>query len=91
MWQHKHLIGALPGSLVNAIICTCCRKACDERMSVVPENIVIVELRLLGVYLQFKFGAVRSLPERHADAEHATFLLLRVAWTCCHRICKRFL
>ncbi len=88
MWQLKHLISALPGSFVNVIICTHRWKACDEEMSVKPRNVVTNVLRPLGVYIQFKFGVVPRLPEHHADAEDATFLLLCIAWTCCHSVFK---
>jgi len=57
-------------------------------MSMVPKNILEIVLRLLGMYMRFKYAVVTRLPEHHANSEDATFLPLRIAWTCCHGVCK---
>lgn len=75
---------------VIAIICTHCWKACDKGTSVVPKNVLTSVLRLLGMYM-YEFSVVTRLLERHADAQNAAFLLIRIAWTCCHGMCFQIL
>jgi len=55
---------------------------------VVPKTIFTIVLRLLVMYMRFRFSVVTRLPECNANSEDATFMLLCIAWTCCHGMFK---